>query len=79
MRPLLVHGMTPVLAGVGLGLVSSIAVTRIMASLLFEVTATDPTTYVLVAAFMIAVSLAAILVPARRAMHVDPMVALRSE
>jgi predicted permease len=70
-----------VLAGIGvaLGLAGSFAVTRVMKALLFEVSVTDPLTYLLIPLCLLAVALAASYGPARRATKVDPMVALRYE
>ncbi|HKW87135.1 MAG TPA: ABC transporter permease [Candidatus Acidoferrales bacterium] len=65
--------------GVALGLAASFGLTRYLKSLLFHVSAMDAMTYAVVAAVMIAVALAACYVPARRAMSVDPMIALRYE
>jgi|HubBroStandDraft_2_1064218.scaffolds.fasta_scaffold07049_1 predicted permease len=69
------------LAGVGivLGLVCALALTRVMSSLLFEVSATDLATFAAVPALLGAVALAATAIPAWRATRVDPMVALREE
>ncbi len=68
-----------VLLGVGIGLASSALLTRFMASLPFEVKATDPATFAAVSTFLLGVALAAAFVPARRASRVDPMTALRDQ
>ena len=73
------QGMALAAIGVAIGLAGSLAVTRIMKTLLFEVSVTDPLTYVLIPLFLLAVAFAASYGPARRATKVDPMVALRYE
>ncbi len=65
--------------GVGLGLGGAFAIARFLTSMLFGVGMYDPATFLGVAALLIAVALAASSIPARRAMRVDPMVALRYE
>jgi putative ABC transport system permease protein len=69
------------LAGIGvvIGLAGALALTRVLRSLLFEVTPTDPATLLTVSCLLLIVSAFALAVPARRAMGVDPMVALRHE
>jgi predicted permease len=79
LRLVLGQCMRLTVVGVALGLVGAYALTRLMTSLLFGVTATDVTTFVLVSISLLVVALVACLIPARRATRVDPLVALRYE
>jgi len=73
------QGMLLAAIGIGAGLIGAAALTRVMASLLFGVGATDGLTFGSVALILAAVAFAATAIPARRATNVDPMVALREE
>jgi len=79
LRMVLGDGMKITLIGVLLGIAAAAGLTQLMASLLFGVSARDPLTFVCVAVLLTIVALAACYIPARRAMRVDPMVALRYE
>ena len=73
------QGMRPVLAGLAVGLLASLAAMRALTSLLYGVTATDPPTFLAVSGLLLGISVLASAIPARRAAHVDPMAALRHE
>jgi putative ABC transport system permease protein len=79
LRLVMKDGTKIALFGIASGIAGALALTRLMASLLFEVKPTDPATFAGVAILLALVALAACYIPAHRAMRVDPMVALRYE
>jgi len=79
LRSVLAQGAGRAIAGIALGLVGSLVLTRFLSTLLFGVRATDPVTFVGVATLLAAVALLASYIPARRATRIDPMRALRCE
>jgi ABC-type antimicrobial peptide transport system permease subunit len=72
-------GLRPVLFGIALGLAAAFFLSRILKSTLFQVTTTDPPSFLLAAVLLTLVAVAACLIPARRATKVDPMIALREQ
>jgi putative ABC transport system permease protein len=79
LRMVIWRGLRLTLAGVALGLVSALALARIMKNLLFEVSSTDPSTFGLITLLVVGVALIASYVPARRATKIDPLQSIRSE
>jgi putative ABC transport system permease protein len=79
LRLILGQGAKLALLGLGAGTLAALLLTRWMASLLYEISATDPLTFGATAIVLLGVAVTACYIPARRAMRVDPMVALRHE
>ena len=73
------EGLKLVLIGIGIGIAGAVVMTRFLSSLLYDVAPTDPLTFAVVSVVLVLVGLVACYIPARRAMRVDPMVALRHE
>jgi putative ABC transport system permease protein len=79
LRLMMIQGLKPALLGLAIGLGAALALTRLIAGLLFSVSATDPLTFAVTSAIVLIVALGACFVPARRATRIDPVTALRSE
>ncbi|HVF90147.1 MAG TPA: ABC transporter permease, partial [Blastocatellia bacterium] len=79
LRMVLRHGMLMALGGIGIGVAAAWVMTRVMSSLLFEVSATDPLIFSCISLLLLSMALLACYLPARKATTVDPMVALRYE
>ena len=79
LRMVLGQGMRVALIGIVIGLGAAFVLTRLLSSMLFEVSATDPRTFSIVAALLVGVAFFACYLPARRATKVDPLIALRYE
>ena len=73
------NGIKLTLLGLAIGLVAAWGATRVLASLLFEVQATDPATFLSISLLLLSIALVACFLPARRALSVDPVIALRAE
>ena len=73
------EAMRPVAIGIVIGVAGAVAMTRVLAAMLFEISATDVTTYVVACAVLAAAALLASIVPARRALGVDPITAVRGQ
>ena len=79
LRLIMKDGIKLTMVGIVLGLLGAVALTRLMVSLLFEVKPTDPATLVAVALLLAATALLACYIPARRALSIQPLIALRCE
>jgi putative ABC transport system permease protein len=79
LRLILTHGLALTLGGLVIGIFGALLLTRFVSALLFEVKATDLPTYIVASSLLMAVAIAACLIPARRATKIDPLVALRYE
>ena len=79
LRMVMGQGVRTTLIGVGVGITAALGLTRLITKVIYGVGATDPLTFLGVAALLIGVALLACYIPARRAMSVDPMIALRYE
>jgi putative ABC transport system permease protein len=79
LKMVLGQGLLLAVVGIGIGIGAALLLTRVMTSLLFGVSATDPLTFLVISLLLTTVALLACYIPARRAMRVDPMIALRHE
>jgi putative ABC transport system permease protein len=79
LRLVIGQGVTLAAIGIGAGVVAALGVTQFIKTLLYNVTASDPLSFALVATFLAVVAIVASYVPARRAMGVDPIIALRND
>jgi putative ABC transport system permease protein len=79
LRTLIGEGLRLAMAGVVLGVIGALLISRLLSTMLFQISPTDPMTFVSVAAVLTAVALLACYVPARRATRVNPLTALQSE
>jgi len=79
LKMVMAHGLKIAVAGLAIGLAGALALSRVVASLLYGVRPWDALTFVVTSALLVLIALGASYVPARRAMRVDPMVALRYE
>ncbi|HEY3137505.1 MAG TPA: ABC transporter permease [Blastocatellia bacterium] len=78
-RLVISHGMRMAICGIGLGVLAALGLTRLMSQMLFGVHPTDPPTFAVIALVLLVVALAACYLPARRAMKLDPLEAIRTE
>ena len=79
LRMVLRQGMTLAALGLGIGLVAALVITRLIRGMLFDVSTTDPVTFLLISLLLMVVTLVATFIPAHRATQVDPITALREE
>jgi putative ABC transport system permease protein len=78
-RMMVMEGLKPAVAGMAIGLVAAASSTRVVRSLLFGITPTDPVTFLLAPPLLLALAALACYLPARRATRLDPTIALRAE